>query len=519
MALLSGTRLTDRIDRLFPREEAFRSALRGPDVASRVGLWLGLCFLVTLLTGVFSHFAQQASHSVPTPGPARLALPGHPDPAHRGRHSRRAAAAGEDVGVLTLKPFARLSAAAPGRGPARPRTALHCCARRERDLPAGHGSGQRRAVVPVGVVFPFDALRGRVGGRRRVARPRRGEAADHPPALGRVAAAGRPPGASREDAGPGDVAGRRRRGRGPAPRRSAGAAPHRVARGRSGDGPGGVPINKPRERRRASATRTQTGASPLCRCAGREARLSRAELRALPQRALNCRSPASRDGAPSGAGPASGCGPPRPRRRAGRVGRPWWRSLQPARSLRRDERCPAEVAADRTPLALELGGGAPVLDHGYPARMIAPGPAGSPADQVGRPARGTGVTGQSHGAPPGWSSASRASPPRYGPTAAGAGHRKPVATLPGRSAEWSAHDQSWRRWSWPSSTSLPAARPGRRRPPSRSRPRYGHRRCGPGARPARRGPITPRLIASTSPGGAALAGLFVAGGNSRPGDR
>ena len=37
MALLSGTRLTDRIDRLFPREEAFRSALRGPNVASRVG--------------------------------------------------------------------------------------------------------------------------------------------------------------------------------------------------------------------------------------------------------------------------------------------------------------------------------------------------------------------------------------------------------------------------------------------------------------------------------------------------
>ena len=52
MALLSGTRLTDRIDRLLPHEEAFRSALRGPDVASRVGLWLGLCFLVALLTGV-----------------------------------------------------------------------------------------------------------------------------------------------------------------------------------------------------------------------------------------------------------------------------------------------------------------------------------------------------------------------------------------------------------------------------------------------------------------------------------
>jgi len=41
-----------------PSEEDFRSTLRGPEVASRVGLWLGVCFGIAFLTGVFSHFQQ-----------------------------------------------------------------------------------------------------------------------------------------------------------------------------------------------------------------------------------------------------------------------------------------------------------------------------------------------------------------------------------------------------------------------------------------------------------------------------
>ena len=43
---------------LIPSEQDFSSPLRGPEVASRVGLWLGICFGIAFLTGVFSHFHQ-----------------------------------------------------------------------------------------------------------------------------------------------------------------------------------------------------------------------------------------------------------------------------------------------------------------------------------------------------------------------------------------------------------------------------------------------------------------------------
>ncbi|HLN78077.1 MAG TPA: molybdopterin-dependent oxidoreductase [Nocardioidaceae bacterium] len=41
-----------------PRETDFKSRLRDPAVASRVGLWLGVCFGLAFLTGLYSHFAQ-----------------------------------------------------------------------------------------------------------------------------------------------------------------------------------------------------------------------------------------------------------------------------------------------------------------------------------------------------------------------------------------------------------------------------------------------------------------------------
>ncbi len=41
-----------------PREESFGSTLRGPEVAARVGTWLGVCFTVAFLTGVWSHLYQ-----------------------------------------------------------------------------------------------------------------------------------------------------------------------------------------------------------------------------------------------------------------------------------------------------------------------------------------------------------------------------------------------------------------------------------------------------------------------------
>jgi hypothetical protein len=54
-----------------PAESDFRSRLRSAAVTARVGLWLGVCFLVCFATGLISHYAQNADHPVPFPaGPA-----------------------------------------------------------------------------------------------------------------------------------------------------------------------------------------------------------------------------------------------------------------------------------------------------------------------------------------------------------------------------------------------------------------------------------------------------------------
>lgn len=54
-----------------PHPDDFTSRLRSPAVAARVGLWLGLCFATCFLTGLVSHWAQAPSPAVPFPtGPA-----------------------------------------------------------------------------------------------------------------------------------------------------------------------------------------------------------------------------------------------------------------------------------------------------------------------------------------------------------------------------------------------------------------------------------------------------------------
>lgn len=50
-----------------PAPEDFRSRLRSPAVAARVGLWLGICFGICFLTGLVSHYAQEPSQPVPFP--------------------------------------------------------------------------------------------------------------------------------------------------------------------------------------------------------------------------------------------------------------------------------------------------------------------------------------------------------------------------------------------------------------------------------------------------------------------
>jgi hypothetical protein len=50
-----------------PRAEDFPSRLRSAAVAARVGLWLGICFGVAFVTGLISHYAQASSQPVPFP--------------------------------------------------------------------------------------------------------------------------------------------------------------------------------------------------------------------------------------------------------------------------------------------------------------------------------------------------------------------------------------------------------------------------------------------------------------------
>ncbi len=50
-----------------PAPEHFTSRLRSPQVAARVGLWLGICFGICFLTGLISHYAQNPSQPVPFP--------------------------------------------------------------------------------------------------------------------------------------------------------------------------------------------------------------------------------------------------------------------------------------------------------------------------------------------------------------------------------------------------------------------------------------------------------------------
>ncbi|WP_017934455.1 molybdopterin-dependent oxidoreductase [Nocardioides sp. Iso805N] len=50
-----------------PREESFSSRLRSAAVAARIGLWLGVCFGVAFVTGLVSHYAQSTHQPVPFP--------------------------------------------------------------------------------------------------------------------------------------------------------------------------------------------------------------------------------------------------------------------------------------------------------------------------------------------------------------------------------------------------------------------------------------------------------------------
>jgi hypothetical protein len=50
-----------------PTEADFTSRLRSATVAARVGLWLGICFGICFVTGLISHYAQNVDQPIPFP--------------------------------------------------------------------------------------------------------------------------------------------------------------------------------------------------------------------------------------------------------------------------------------------------------------------------------------------------------------------------------------------------------------------------------------------------------------------
>ena len=73
----------------------FTSRLRGPQVTARVGLWLGVCFGVAFVTGVWSHYAQST--------PAWLTMPTRPVNLYRVTQGLHIVAGSVAVPLLLVK--------------------------------------------------------------------------------------------------------------------------------------------------------------------------------------------------------------------------------------------------------------------------------------------------------------------------------------------------------------------------------------------------------------------------------
>lgn len=80
---------------LIPKPESFTSRLRGPEVTARVGLWLGICFLVAFVTGLYSHFQQDM--------PGWLTLPTRPVSLYRVTQGLHVIAGTAAVPLLLVK--------------------------------------------------------------------------------------------------------------------------------------------------------------------------------------------------------------------------------------------------------------------------------------------------------------------------------------------------------------------------------------------------------------------------------
>ena len=151
-----------------PAPEDFTAPSHSPLVAARLGLWLAVAFGLCFVTGLLSHYIQHP--------PGWFTWPTRPVNLYRvtqGVHVLSGVAAIPLLLAKLWSVYPRLFVRPPLRQPIRlfghaleadlrPGTGLR------RVLRTGHGRVQRRPVVPVGVLLPDGALRGRLArGRAR----------------------------------------------------------------------------------------------------------------------------------------------------------------------------------------------------------------------------------------------------------------------------------------------------------------------------------------------------------------
>jgi hypothetical protein len=362
-----------------PEERDFRSRLRGPELTSRVGLWLGICFFVAFLTGLLSHLAQQPHPVVP--------LPTRPVWGYRVTQGLHVVAGTAAVPLLLVKlwsVFPKLFARPP----------------RELRRLALHGA-ERASIAALVAAAVFQLATGLANSAQWYPWSFSFRATHYAVAWVAIGAlvlhvAVKLPIVRRALAGDVDADLEGRPAGAPAAavsRRSllhatwvaAGVAVLATAGGtvpwlrrvsvlavRSGEGPAGVPINKSAVAAGVVATALREDYRLVVSHAGREAALTRAELAALPQTTVTL--PIACVEGWSATGTWTGV---RVRDLLDLVEAPAGRDIQ-VESLQesgpfRSTTLPSSFADDPlTLLALRLSGEPLALDHGYPARLIAP---------------------------------------------------------------------------------------------------------------------------------------------------
>jgi hypothetical protein len=355
-----------------PAPEHFDDSLRGPAVSARVGRWLGISFGVAFVTGLISHWAQLPIPPIP--------MPTRPVWGYRVTQGLHLVSGTVAVPLLLVKlwsVYPRLFQRPPGMGR---RLVLHLLERGSIGVLVAAGIFQlTTGVLNASGWYPWTfsfrsthyavawvaigALVLHIGVKLPVIRQGLGEPVEMPE--------------------PGDRVGRRTLLRatwlagGVAVLATAGSTVPWLRRVsvlamRSGDGPGGIPVNRSARAAGATAAALSVSYRLTVEYAGRSVEFTRQQLLALPQHTE--RLPIACVQGWSASADWSGV---RIRDLLDQVEAPPGREVRVSSLQTRGAfaatTLPASFAEDPlTLLALGLNGEALPIDHGFPARLIAP---------------------------------------------------------------------------------------------------------------------------------------------------